>query len=141
MSTSATARLARIGLPSFGEPTVRPELPAARYPERIEALRARMSARGYDRLVVFADREHSASISFLTGFDIEDGTALGDAALREAFAAAYPEAWSRIEARRAFMADMLGIALHEDVLPFSNLPAYLSPFLLGPDRAMTMAPR
>jgi len=39
------------------------------------------------------------------------------------------------------MADMLGIALHEDVLPFSNLPAYLPPFLLGPDLAMTMAPR
>ena len=28
-----------------------------------------MVRRGYDRVVVFADREHSASISFLTGFD------------------------------------------------------------------------
>jgi hypothetical protein len=35
------------------------------------------------------------------------------------------------------MADALGIELHPDVLPFSNLPAYLPPFLLGPDRAMT----
>ena len=32
-----------------------------------------------------------------------------------------------------------GIDLHPDVLPFSNLPAYLPPFLLRPDRAMTMA--
>ena len=24
---------------------------------------------GYDRLVVYADREHSANLSFLTGFD------------------------------------------------------------------------
>jgi hypothetical protein len=36
------------------------------------------------------------------------------------------------------MAERLGIELHEDVLPFSNLPAYLPPFLLRPDRAMTV---
>jgi hypothetical protein len=71
--------------------------------------------------------------------NIEDGIALADAGLRERFAGAYPEAWARIEARRAFMADRLGIALHPDVLPFSNLPAYLPPFLLAPDRAMTVA--
>ena len=71
--------------------------------------------------------------------NIEDGIALADAALRERFAAGYPEAWARIEARRAFMADRLGIELHPDVLPFSNLPAYLPPFLLAPDRAMTVA--
>ena len=71
--------------------------------------------------------------------NIEDGIALADARLREAFAAAYPGAWSRIEARRAFMAESLGIELHPDVLPFSNLPAYLPPFLLRPDRAMTVA--
>jgi hypothetical protein len=71
--------------------------------------------------------------------NIEDGIALADEPLREAFAARYPEAWARIEARRAFMADALGIRLHPEVLPFSNLPAYLPPFLLRPDRAMTMA--
>ena len=54
--------------------------------------------------------------------NIEDGIALADGALRDELAAAYPAAWSRIEARRAFMADALGIRLHPDVLPFSNLP-------------------
>jgi len=72
--------------------------------------------------------------------NIEDGIALADASLRERFAGAYPDAWSRIQARRAFMRDALGIVLHPDVLPFSNLPAYLPPFLLRPDRAMAMAP-
>ena len=71
--------------------------------------------------------------------NIEGGIALADGSLRERFAAEYPEAWSRIEARRSFMRDALGIDLHTDVLPFSNLPAYLAPFLLRPDRAMTMA--
>jgi hypothetical protein len=70
--------------------------------------------------------------------NIEDGLALADASLREAFAAAYPDAWARIQARRRFMAESLGIDLHEDVLPFSNVPAYLPPFLLRPDRAMVM---
>lgn len=71
--------------------------------------------------------------------NIEDGIALADVSLRERFAAEYPEAWSRIEARRTFMAEAIGIELHPDVLPFSNIPAYLPPFLLRPARAMTLA--
>jgi hypothetical protein len=71
--------------------------------------------------------------------NIEDGIALADSALRAEFAARYPAAWARIAARRQFMADSLGIALHPDVLPFSNIPAYLPPFLLAPDLALTVA--
>ncbi len=70
--------------------------------------------------------------------NIEDGLALADESLREAFASAYPAAWGRIQARRRFMNDALGIALHPDVLPFSNLAAHLPPFLLRPDKAMTL---
>jgi hypothetical protein len=70
--------------------------------------------------------------------NIEDGVALADESLRAAFASAYPGAWNRIQARRRFMDDVLGITLHPDVLPFSNLAAHLTPFLLRPDRAMTM---
>lgn len=68
--------------------------------------------------------------------NIEDGIALADEGLRLAFAERWPEAWSRIEARRAFMRDVLGIQLKPEVLPFSNLAAYLSPYLLEPGRAM-----
>jgi len=71
--------------------------------------------------------------------NIEDGLVLADRSLRKAFAAGYPVAWQRIQARRQFMSDVLGITLHPDVLPFSNLPAYLPPFLLAPDRAMSVA--
>jgi hypothetical protein len=70
--------------------------------------------------------------------NIEDGIALADSSLRTAFAERYPDAWQRIQARRTFMADALGIELHPDVLPFSNIPAFLPPFLLRPDRAMTL---
>ncbi|MFP5342130.1 MAG: M24 family metallopeptidase [Candidatus Limnocylindria bacterium] len=71
--------------------------------------------------------------------NIEGGVALADATLRSAFAERYPDAWARIEARRAFMIDALGIDLHPDVLPLSNMPAWLPPFLLDTSRAMTMA--
>jgi hypothetical protein len=71
--------------------------------------------------------------------NIEDGIALADAPLREELAARYPEAWSRIEARRAFMTETLGIRLKPDVLPFSNIPAFLPPFWLARDKAMAVA--
>jgi len=63
------ARLAKLDLPDFGMPDLRPELPASLYPARLERLRERADARGYDRLVVYADREHSANLAYLTGFD------------------------------------------------------------------------
>jgi hypothetical protein len=68
--------------------------------------------------------------------NIEDGIALADGSLRAELAARFPGAWARIEARRAFMADALGIELHPDVLPFSNIPAVLAPFVLRPDVAL-----
>ena len=71
--------------------------------------------------------------------NIEDGIALADEGLRDAYARAYPSSWERIQVRRRFMGDALGIDLHPDVLPFSNIPAFLPPFLLRPDRAMTVA--
>ena len=71
--------------------------------------------------------------------NIEDGLALADESLRAEFAAGYPDAWARVQARRSFMEQALGIELHPDVMPFSNLAAHLPPFLLAPDRAMTIA--
>jgi hypothetical protein len=71
--------------------------------------------------------------------NIEDGIALADASLRRELESTFPDAWGRIQDRRRFMHDVLGIDLHPDVLPFSNIPAYLPPFLLRPDRAMGAA--
>jgi Xaa-Pro aminopeptidase len=73
--------------------------------------------------------------------NIEDGIALADDRLREEFATHYPEAWRRIEKRRAFMSDVLGIELKPEVLPFSNIPAFLPPFWLARDQAMVVEKR
>jgi Creatinase/Prolidase N-terminal domain len=71
--------------------------------------------------------------------NIEDGIALADASLRAELAERFPDAWGRIERRRTFMSNALGLDLHPDVLPLSNLAAFLPPFLLSPDHAMTLA--
>jgi len=46
-----------------------PALTAATYRSRITAARTRAAALGIDVLVVWADREHIANVSYLTGFD------------------------------------------------------------------------
>jgi hypothetical protein len=71
--------------------------------------------------------------------NIEDGIALADETLRESLAAGFPDMWDRVQRRRAFMREALGIELHPDVLPLYNVPAFLPPFLLRPDLAMTLA--
>jgi Xaa-Pro aminopeptidase len=69
----------------------------------------------------------------------EDTAAIADAALREELLAKHPEAWARIEARRGFMADALGIELAPEVLPLSMANAYLPPFWLDPDLVCSLA--
>ena len=56
--------------PTSGCPSASPELPAVdlRRPGW-SASASGWTPRGYDRLVVYADREHSANLSYLTGFD------------------------------------------------------------------------
>ena len=63
--------------------------------------------------------------------NIEDGIALADEPLRKAFWGKYPAAWDRIQHRRNFMRNQLGIRLKPEVLPLSNMPAYLPPFWLS----------
>ena len=70
--------------------------------------------------------------------NIEDGIAFADADARAAFATQYPEAWARIEARRDFMKRVIGIKLKPEILPFSNMPAWLPPFWLGYDKVMVV---
>jgi hypothetical protein len=60
----------------------------------------------------------------------EDTVVLADAALRQELEREYPEVWLRIEARRTFMRDQLGLRPGPDVLPLSTMPAYLPPYWL-----------
>src|SRR5262245_9506344 len=50
-------------------PDTEPLLAPTIFADRLQRLRAAMAARCYDRLVVWADREHSANLAYLSGFD------------------------------------------------------------------------
>ena len=69
----------------------------------------------------------------------EDTLVLADEALRQRLRHRYPLLWERIQTRRTFMTDVLGIALKPEVLPLSNRPALLQPFALAPELAMKVA--
>ena len=51
----------------------------------------------------------------------------------------FPDMWLRIQARRQFMQEVLGIRLKPEVLPFSNIPGYLPPFVLRAERVLVVA--
>jgi Xaa-Pro aminopeptidase len=72
------------------------------------------------------------------GANIEDGIALLDERGRAELRDKHPQLAQRVEARRAFMGDVLGIRLKPEVMPLSNLAAAYPPFLLSPDRLLAL---
>ncbi len=65
--------------------------------------------------------------------NLEDGIVFADADLRADLAARHPEVAARIAARRSFMAESLGVALDECILPLTSNPLCLAPFWLAPE--------
>ncbi|MEP7108234.1 MAG: hypothetical protein ABI760_09625 [Ferruginibacter sp.] len=63
--------------------------------------------------------------------NMEDGIVLADENLRADWASQFPSSWQRIQQRRDFMINRLGIKIKPEVLPLSNIPAYYSPYLLN----------
>lgn len=61
----------------------------------------------------------------------EDAVVIAGEGLRAELKAQYPEVYERIQTRRQVMKEVLGINLHEDVLPMSNLNGVYYPFLLN----------
>ena len=76
------------------------------------------------------------SVAGYGGVSAEDGIAIADAELREEMKLRYPETWKRIEDRRRYMKEELGIELKEEILPMSDACGYLRPYLLN--RVMAM---
>ena len=76
------------------------------------------------------------SVPGYTGVSAEESVALADVALQRAIAEEYPDLWARIVTRRAYIRDVLNIALSDDVLPLSNSVGYLRPFMLAKDKAL-----
>jgi hypothetical protein len=69
---------------------------------------------------------------------MEDGVAIADHSLREQIRTEYPDCFARCQARRDFITDTLGLELPEEVLPLSNIPAIVPPFLLAPNTVLAL---
>ncbi|MBN1584241.1 MAG: hypothetical protein JXA89_26265 [Anaerolineae bacterium] len=69
---------------------------------------------------------------------MEDGIVLADRALRQELEKAFPGCYARCQQRRAFMTNVLGIPLPDEVLPLSNIPAIVPPFFLNPNLILTV---
>jgi hypothetical protein len=69
----------------------------------------------------------------------EDAVAFGDESLRRELKQRHPEVHHRIEARRAFMRDQLGVDLKPSILPLSSTPLCLPPFWLASHKLLVAA--
>jgi Xaa-Pro aminopeptidase len=69
VTRAAAVELAEIGIPDFGLPALEPSVPEAAYRARLAAAAEAAAGAGLDALLVYADREHFANLSYLTGFD------------------------------------------------------------------------
>lgn len=77
------------------------------------------------------------SVPGYTGVSAEESIALADPALQSKIQTAYPALWERIVTRRRYIRDVLKINLADEVIPLSNTVAYLRPFLLAKEKALT----
>jgi Xaa-Pro aminopeptidase len=69
---------------------------------------------------------------------MEDTFVLADAELRGELGRLYPDCLARCVARRDFMRNVLGFEVADEVLPLSNLAGVISPYLLAPEKVMTL---
>ncbi|WP_251713030.1 M24 family metallopeptidase [Lactococcus ileimucosae] len=71
------------------------------------------------------------------GVSCESGIFLADEKLRANISQMYPEVWHRVQKRRKYIQNELGISLSEEILPTSSATAYLRPFMLDKHLAFT----
>jgi hypothetical protein len=71
---------------------------------------------------------------------MEDGVVIADETLRHQLQEQFPACFARCQERRAFMMDVLGIEVPEEVLPLANIPTIVPPFFLEPNIVFAMEP-
>ena len=73
------------------------------------------------------------------GANAEDGIAIADETLRKELAEQYPETWARIQTRREWMKNELGIELKEEILPMSDLLGDYRPYMFNREYGLKKA--
>lgn len=78
------------------------------------------------------------SVQGYAGVSAEESIAIADESLKLLIKNAYPELWDRIVARRHYLENILNLELSEDVIPLSNAVAYMRPYMLNKQLALTL---
>lgn len=80
------------------------------------------------------------SVSGYSGVSAESTVALADAGLRHQIREKYPQMWERMRTRRAYIEQVLGIPLTEDLLPMCSTVAYMRPYMFAKEKALVWEP-
>ena len=72
------------------------------------------------------------------GVSAEDGVAIADDNLRKELEEKYPDTWNRMQVRRKYLKEELGLNLKEEILPMSDILGYLRPLLLNKEYALSV---
>jgi hypothetical protein len=70
--------------------------------------------------------------------NMEDGLIIADADLQQKLMVAYPDCYARCIRRREFMRKVLHIDVPDSVLPLSNIPSIVPPYLLSPNTVLAL---
>ncbi|MCR5228688.1 MAG: M24 family metallopeptidase [Solobacterium sp.] len=71
------------------------------------------------------------SVKGYPGVSAESTCLLADEALRKQIEKEYPDMYARMMKRRAYLADVLGIRVNEDILPMCSTLGYMRPLMLS----------
>lgn len=75
------------------------------------------------------------SVPNFGGVSAESTVLLADEQLKLEIQQQYPQLWQRMQQRRKYLVETLGITLSADILPMCSTVAYLRPYLLDKDSA------
>lgn len=70
------------------------------------------------------------------GINAESSIVIADEHLKEEIKSTYPDLWKRMNQRKEYMKNRLGIELSNDVLPMCSTVGYLRPYLLNHECAL-----
>lgn len=72
------------------------------------------------------------------GVSAESTVAIADETLRNEIKSEYPDLWDRIENRKKYIREIIGIELSDEILPLTSTLGYYRPFLLNTREALVV---
>lgn len=81
----------------------------------------------------------SPSMEGYGGPNCEDGICIADKELQKELAQNYPDVWRRMNERKTYMKDVIGIHLKPEIFPMSDLAGWYNPLFLNRKKAFVVS--